>query len=236
MKKLMVMLMVMVMSMASISMATVYDAEANADNMIRGTSHRGNNHGVNTLSFAGIANGSEWVHAISNWALPGDLSGQTVTLATVTYELRDDYDDPAIVGDIAYVQGITHSWLEGTGWGNDDAQVSGSSWETYDGVNEWDSGPNGGDYDGVTYDSVEITALGQAITFDITALAQQWADGTLGAYGVKMAKSGGGAGYFAVSNREYEEGGAMLHLEYIPEPATMMLLGLGGLLIRRKKA
>jgi hypothetical protein len=214
-------------------MALTYNGEANADTFLR-NDQPGTNHGVNQQNFAGLnGGGTEWTRTLINWAVPGDLAGETVISATVTVNLRDDYDNPATVGNILYAEGISQAWLEGTGWGADDAAAAGASWETYDGVNPWPGDQGGGD--GVVYDSATVIATGQLLTFDIAALAQKWADGTLGTHGVKIAASSGTTTN-GLSSREYTEGGAILDMTYTPEPATMMLLGLGGLLIRRKKA
>ena len=226
MKKLLVM--VLVMSMASLSMATTYDATPEKDAMLRGTSHSGLNHGVTPQAFVGRASGNEWVCGIQQWVLPGDLPGQTVVSATVTYDVYPFGDGD----EFGEVTALTQSWLEGTGWGNDDATSGGCSDLTYDGINNWVT--PFGDVDGVVYDTQPIPASPGTVTFDVTALVQKWADGTLANNGIKLAKTDGDD-TFGVFNREDATGGARLHIDYVPEPATMVLLGLGSLLIRRKK-
>jgi len=91
---------------------------------------------------------------------------------------------------------ITHSWVEGTGFGG--ASTTGATWNTYDGVNAWPSGPGAG------YDSRALSATTYASgtgwrTWDITDAALAWMDGVYPNYGVWIRPAPGSA----ISNVAY---------------------------------
>jgi hypothetical protein len=181
------------------------------DAMLRGTAHSGLNHGITSQSFVGRASGNEWVCGIQQWNLPLEINNGNIVSATVTYDV---YDFATVVED-GEVTALTQSWLEGTGAGHDDETSAGCSDLTYDGINEWAT--PFGDTDGVVYDTQPVPLFDAnsvaSVTFDVTALVQKWADGSLANNGIKLAKVDGD-GTFGVYNREHATGGARLAIVY----------------------
>ena len=197
--------------------AIVWEGKAVKDAMVRMNPNSGDNHGVNVLSFGGTSDGTERYNGLAQWDLPAELNAANILSATVIYDLHPGYDD---IGEVGVVRGMTQSWLEGSGWGMDDATAQGCSWETYDGTNEWADW--GGDDDGVEYDKQTITTVTGTFEFDVTDLVQKWADGTLANSGIKLTGHTDTDGnYFAVTNREYEPddaniGAARLNIVFEP--------------------
>jgi autotransporter-associated beta strand protein len=77
---------------------------------------------------------------------------------------------------------LTQAWTE-----------AGVGWNKYDGANAWAA--SGGDYAGaVRASSTANPGSGEAITWDVTALAQEWASGTYDNNGILIINSGNSNG------------------------------------------
>ena len=196
--------------LSSTGLAGEWEGTPVKDAMLRGTSHSGLNHGITPQSFVGRAAGTEWVCGIAQWDLPAEINNTYIESATVTYDVYP-FGDGDEVGEVL---ALTQSWLEGTGWGNDDATSGGCSDLTYDGINNWAT--PFGDTEGIVYDTQPIPASPGTVTFDVTALVQKWADGSLANNGIKLAKTDGDD-TFGVWNKESAESvGARLNIVYNP--------------------
>ncbi|MGB5725661.1 MAG: LamG-like jellyroll fold domain-containing protein [Thiogranum sp.] len=85
------------------------------------------------------------------------------------------------------VHRVRRDWVEGTKSGGGTAD--GVTWDTWDGSNAWTTA--GGDYDPAAFASSSITAAsGDWESWDITALAQGWLDGTFVNSGLLLKGSG----------------------------------------------
>lgn len=162
------------------------------------------------------------------WDLPVDLPGKIVNSASVTFDINP-HPDTIVNGDTVYLVPMVQSWTEtGATWFTSDGSTPWTGGEPGD-ATDWTHAPGGGGSHGwdVVYDGDATT------TYDVTPMVQDWADGSAN-YGL---------GWLMVSTdgqivsypREDANGGGVLTIDYVPEPATMMLLGLGGLLIRRRR-
>ena len=85
------------------------------------------------------------------------------------------------------VHRVTRDWVEGTQSGGGTAD--GATWDTWDGSNVWTTA--GGDYESAAVASSSITAAtADWESWDITALAQGWLDGTFANSGLLLKGSG----------------------------------------------
>ena len=179
--------------------------------------------------------------------LPGDLAGKVVTKATLEWDVRESIPATGQTTVDVFIGGVEHTWVEGTGDGT--IPPDGATDLTYDGTNAWtflapltQEGGSHKQYDTAQVPNMPWNAnlvVGQVFFDDITALVQEWADGRPN-YGLAMAKDESQDGSINVFSRNAPGSyapnqGPRLHIEYTPEPATMLLLGLGGLFLRRKK-
>jgi len=99
---------------------------------------------------------------------------------------------------------LTQGWTEG-----------GVSANRYDGTNNWAS--VGGDYDGtVRASSAANAGDGQVITWNVTALAQEWASGTVPNHGLIIINSGGTNGLHFAS----KENGNATYRPYLATTIT----------------
>gem|GEM_PF-3847090 len=75
---------------------------------------------------------------------------------------------------VVNVHRVTQAWTEGTG--NGAVTNDGATWNKYDGVNNWASG--GGDYDSTVWNSTTVTAINAWYSWNLTAIVQNWVNGT----------------------------------------------------------
>jgi hypothetical protein len=76
---------------------------------------------------------------------------------------------------------ITSPWDEGT-----------ANWDTYDGTNDWPINNDGGDYNLIPWDTVNVQGVSSGWTsWDLTTLVDGWASGSIINYGVLLDGSGG---------------------------------------------
>ena len=112
---------------------------------------------------------------------------------------------------------------------------------------DWAGGPGAGSNFGPVIDTVSWThemPQGTQIAFEITGggldVVKNWVSGadTTDTFMLKSASEVGNKDDYVDMYSETEAvigNRPILEIDYIPEPATMLLLGVGGLLIRRKK-
>jgi len=253
MKTLVTMLVVMLMGSVTMGAVFVYDGEPSQDTGIYAGFGSDLNWGLSPSGDVGYWDEPLW-RTLFQWDLPNDLTrgGATVTAATLEVDVReavtDDRDENNIQTDIkVFVAGIEHEWVEGHGVGVQAPSLApdGATQATYDGTNSWEflaplTRDNGNH---VMYDTAAVPKLaynsnqvvGVIVFDDIIALVQEWADGRPN-YGLAVARdesqSGGSISVFTKESGH----AARLHIEYVPEPATGVLLGIGCLLgLRRRK-
>jgi len=102
------------------------------------------------------------------------------------------------------VHRLTQSWTEG-----------GVTWNRYDGANTWATA--GGDYDAaVRATSTANAGTGQAVTWDVTTLAQEWAANTHPNHGLIVINSGATNGFHFAS----KESGNVTYRPYLATTIT----------------
>jgi len=246
MKKSVNMSMLILLLVAGGAWAATYDGVASKDTMLGGGGHSGKNFGWSYWGDAGYW-GEPLYRTIAKWDLPGDLAGMTVLSATLEFDVRETSIAPFENTVNLFVGGVEQDWVAGTGGGT--IPANGATDLTYDGTNAWTFlaplTQDGGSHK--MYGTAQVPnmpwnsnqAVGQVFFDDITALVQEWADGRPN-YGLALAKDesqDGSINVFLMNapGAYAPNQGPRLHIEYIPEPATMLLLATGGLFLRRKK-
>jgi hypothetical protein len=123
---------------------------------------------------------------------------------------------------------LTRSFVEGTGAGT--LSGDGATWQTCDGTTPWTTA--GGDYDAATF--VRATESANWFVWDITAL---WNNADLRSHGALLRmddESNPGASSMPRAPFTSAEGATnerpYIEVSYVPEPASLTLLGLVGLL------
>lgn len=103
--------------------------------------------------------------------------GATLNSAALTLHVTNPYGGNP-TGETMSIYRLTQAWTE-----------MGVTWNRYNGANSWATG--GGDYDGtVRASSTANPGVGEAITWDVTGLAQDWANGTYANNGLIIINSG----------------------------------------------
>jgi hypothetical protein len=88
--------------------------------------------------------------------------------------------------------------------------------------------------------SAEVTSVGQLVEFDVTALVKDWLSGSLANFGMQLSQldeTFNAAGNRAAATFVAASGAAadrpMLEVTAVPEPSSLVLLGVAGLLAMR---
>ena len=198
-----------------------------------------------------IVQGPSFAQGLMKFDISSLPVGQTITSATLRMFLYDDI----IAGDTSLRRVYTWPMLVGVNYGNkDNAPASVGEVDAHQraqAVTDWgqptpqDYGPQpgvagvGADYD----ENIESSGdyyradIGSFVEIDITNMVGLWYDGTLTNHGVHMRGSSQAAGYYRSSEYATVAERPELVVEYVPEPATIGLLVLGGAaLISRRRA
>ncbi|MCD4825272.1 MAG: DNRLRE domain-containing protein [Phycisphaerae bacterium] len=213
----------------------------------------------NYLSKEAVANqdynngGKDYVKVVQSSSGPANiimrfdvssLAGKTITGAKLElYAYNSNSVDQNV--SVYEILSANKDWVEGTITGNS-SQNGSSCWnyEQYTG-SAWDGGQNGCGVSGTdraatAMDTVLLDSDTTGTWFDWTltnSVVQGWADGD-NAGVVFIADSTAYSRYYLASS-EYSTATLRpkLTITYTPEPATMLLLGIGGLgvLIRRRR-
>ena len=177
------------------------------------------------------------------------LSGMTITGVTLSlYSGNDGHGSTSFDVSVYEIVTANKDWVEGTSTSY--ASQDGSScwnYAQYDATTPtaWVGGQNGCGVSGTDRGATAMdteTILAEDAWYDWTlsnSMVQSWVDTPADNAGVVFMADGGG--YDRQDFRSHEYGTASLRpkltITYTPEPATMLLLGIGGLgvLVRRRR-
>lgn len=234
MKKAIVVLMVLLT--ACFAAAATWSDVAAKDTMADGQWPNDNLGGWTGLQVgSGWPQGTDRFGAWLSWNLPVDLAGATVTSATLTMKQTVDGAGGSFPTLGIRVNLMSHDWTE-----------MGLTVYKYDGVNSWTDGYYMGYGDRVAdgggvpiiYDTQTVTIGNYSdVVFSMASAVQYWADGGTN-YGLFLdADNSGYDTYVQFCSSEVAGSEPVLSLTYepIPEPLTLILLGIGGLAAVRSK-
>lgn len=152
------------------------------------------------------------------WTLPDNLAGATVTSATFHYTYN--FIKRQNTGDNFAAVLAPDPWDEAT-----------TTWNNYNAATVWDR---------ISYPPHAYIQLsggdGTSASLDVTAHVQAWANGTPN-YGLYVySTAGANSVYIYSSNSPNSAYHPSLEITYtpVPEPASFILLGLGGLMALRR--
>ena len=129
--------------------------------------------------------------------------GSTLEAANLVLTISNPYGGNPNA-EVMNVYRLTQAWTE-----------FGVTWNSYDGTNPWTSA--GGDYDVTPRSSSTASGgVGQAISWDVTSLAQEWKDNTYANYGLLVTNSGTTNGIHFAS----KESGAIAFRPYLAATIT----------------
>lgn len=176
--------------------------------------------------------------------IPAGASIVSARLSLLAYDTITETDGQLT----AYRLTSTGDWREGTAGGNTEQTFC--NWLGADGIDgsdgvtlPWGGGasfdivPDGADYTsaGAASATYPGTLRREWLYFDVTQIVQAWATGGAN-YGfvVRNTSAPGNQIYMYTSERTLADR-PVLQVEYTPEPASLLLLAVGGLLGRRRK-
>ena len=191
---------------------------------------------------------TDWpTRSLVDFELPAEVAGMTINSATLRLHIFGAYDQVHPME----IRRITYPWNQGTGTGQAGTDDwIGVDWWAADYATPGVSGsqiswPGGG---GTTGDSVADNptwtpphSVGYAATgtfFDIpvTTSIQQAANGApFEGFLIKFLDEGSGDDWFMFWCMESANTPSELIIDYVPEPVTLSLLGLGGLALLRRR-
>ena len=138
------------------------------DTFIEGQNNHEDHNKENDKKLKSSTEAGKEYHTLLQFDLSSIPAGSAILSATLELTLSKMPANPEVIG----IHRITRSWTEG-----------GATWLTHNGSNDWDT--PGGDYDAAQTSSFEASALGQH-SADISALTQDWLDGTYPNHGILL--------------------------------------------------
>lgn len=179
------------------------------------------NYGISTFIRAGNNNAG-----IFRGALRFDLSAIPAgsVIQSATFSLYQ-YAQASTATPQLGVYGAARAWKQGTG--NAQATGNGATWNTYDGVNNWTAW--GGDFNPAAQATANApNGTNIWVNFDVTALTQNWVNGSVANNGVfiKKVTESNTRDFKTYRSAEYNANPAQrpkLVVQYLPAPDTITM-------------